>query len=158
MHDLEPATWSRRFAASILDSCIVTAVTWALLLAAIGMMPGHLLHGRAPASATHVYPGIDSAAAQRTIAGMAFFDVWWIYHVAFGALGVTPGMTVAGVRVVRLDRARRPGIVRSFDRFAAGMLGAAALGAGFVVGLRDPARRTFADRSSEVVVVRAGRR
>lgn len=147
--------WRRRSAASAVDLGVVLTLTALVLALAIDVYPRALIYGRTAPDAPHVVPLLYDVAALRFIAGAAAFDIWFVYQLVFTALGGTPGLRAAGLRVERAESGGRPGIGRAFDRMGGGWLSILSCGLGFAVALRDPLGRGLPERMSRLVVVRA---
>jgi uncharacterized RDD family membrane protein YckC len=134
----------RRIAAWAVDGALLGAVLAAMLLPVLGPALG----AAGPALARDVaVPAVLAAAL------VAFAYQW----LGIALIGATPGMRVAGLRVVGADGGR-PSPGRAVARSALALLSAAPLGAGILLALFTRSGRGAHDFGAGTWVVLAGRR
>ncbi|ADG75740.1 RDD domain containing protein [Cellulomonas flavigena DSM 20109] len=144
--DLEPASWSRRVVAALLDSAVLGAVAW--IVAGDGI------------TAPSLQPTFDSGPADDaqpwTSSGVLVL-AWLLMLVLQGLTGQTPGRRVVGITVVHAPVdgpvGGPPGVLRSLARWVAHLLDAILL-IGYLRPLWHPEGRTFADGLLRTVVLR----
>ncbi|WP_028045774.1 RDD family protein [Cellulomonas sp. URHE0023] len=143
----EPAAWSRRVVAALLDGAILSGATWLVLGA----------DGNAPSLTPYALLG------QRQPAGQVHDAVWWFANpwlvglvvgllLLQGWTGATPGKRVAGVAVLRATDRLPAGFLTSVARWVAHLLDAILL-IGYLRPLWHAKRQTFADSIVGTIVV-----
>jgi uncharacterized RDD family membrane protein YckC len=80
------------------------------------------------------------------------------YYTLFeGLLGFTPGKLLFGLRILKYDASKRPGLVRAFIRSAARLVdGISFYLVGCTLALSSPQRQRLGDRLAGTLVVRRG--
>ncbi len=79
--------------------------------------------------------------------------LWPLYFVIGWAIGQTPGMLALGLRVVRVEDRRRPGLRRAIARLGGWLVAAAPMGLGFLWAAWDPGRQGWHDKVAGTMVV-----
>jgi len=143
VHRVRAEAW-RRLVAWAVDGALLGAVVAAMLLPVLGPALG-------PGGSAEVR---DVVVPSVLVVALVAFAYQWL---GIALTGATPGMLVAGLRVVGSD-GRRPSPGRAAARSALGLLSAAALGMGVLQALFARSGRGAHDVGAGTWVVLAGRR
>lgn len=141
----EPARWSARVAAVVLDSVLLAVLAWFVAPAASapalwpGLPPGPAL----PDAATSAAGWASSPALVSAVVALLLLQGW---------TGATVGKRVVGLVVVDAVTGRPVGVMRTTLRQVAHVLDAILL-VGYLRPLWESRRRTFADSLVRTVVV-----
>ncbi len=131
----------RRFAAVIIDQCILLAVT----------LPIRLLVPLA------IFTGADiaTAAGQALGAGAVVGLVWWLYYAGFEASRwqATPGKRLIGIRVTGAA-GERASFARTTGRFFAKLLSGLLCGIGYLMAAFTASKQALHELIAGTLVVR----
>jgi uncharacterized RDD family membrane protein YckC len=138
------ASFAARAGASLVDSIIIFAATFALG-ATIGTLV-YLVYGEIDDEALFVVSDVLSFLIDILL---VLFVSWWYF-----ATGWSPGRALVGIRIVDVE-GERPGARRGIGRLMMSFVSLVILGVGYLAMLWSPTKQTWHDRAAGTYVVRA---